>query len=132
MAADRDKEVLAEGVPEILDKVRAGVRQRQAELACLDGQTEGLPGMLATVTRQAELEEPSLHREGGSAVVDFVQKLTYHLFSRRHHRSLLRQQTRFNRSVALALADLHERQDRLAEAVRELRDALGGAGPRSS
>jgi hypothetical protein len=124
MGAERESGADKDGVAEALERVRAGVRQRQSELACLDTDLGRLPGSLAAVNAGVELEEPTLEREGGSSLVDFVQKLTYHLFSRRHHRSLLQQQTRFNRSVALALEDLHTRQQRLGDALRELRDTL--------
>ena len=104
------------GVAEVLDRFRAGARQRQAELACLDEDLGRLPESIAALRRQMSLAEPSFRREGGSALVHFCQKAIYHLFSRRHHRSLLEQQSRFNRSVTLALEDLHRRRRRIDEA----------------
>ena len=117
MVQSRKRDADTEGVADVLERFRAGARQRQAELACLDEELGRLPETLAAVRRQMDLEEPSVHREGGSAPIHFIQKVVYHLFSRRHHLSILRQQSRFNRSVALALEDIYSRQRRLSEAL---------------
>jgi hypothetical protein len=110
-----------EAVAEVLERLRAGVRQRQAELACLDLERGDLPASLAAVKRDGVLEEPSFRIEGASALRTLIERAFYILFARRQHRALLRQQNRFNRSVELALGDLHARQ----EALRlELRQAL--------
>ena len=49
-----------ESVAAVLERLRAGVRQRQAELACLDEQSADLPAFLANVRRDANLAEPSI------------------------------------------------------------------------
>jgi hypothetical protein len=102
----------------VLERLRAGVRQRQAELACLDQQRGELPAFLAAVRRDAALEEPSFRSEGTSALRSFVERACYVLFARRQHRALLRQLNRFNRSVELALAELHARNEALAAELR--------------
>jgi len=107
----------ADAVAEVLERLREGVRQRQAALACLDEQRGDRPAVLAAVARDAVLEEPSFRVEGVSALRAFLERAAYVLFARRQHRSLLRQQSRFNRSAALALEDLHARQEAL---TREL------------
>jgi hypothetical protein len=104
----------------VLERLRAGVRQRQAELACLDEQRGELPAFLAAVRRDARLEEPSFRAEGTGAVRSFVERACYVLFARRQHRALLGQLNRFNRSVELALVELHARNDALAAEVRRL------------
>jgi hypothetical protein len=109
-----------EGVAEVLERLRAGVRQRQAELACLDEQRGDRPAVLAAVARDAAIEEPNFRVEGVSALRAFLERAAYVLFARRQHRTLLRQQNRFNRSAALALDDLHARQETLAGEVRQL------------
>jgi hypothetical protein len=109
-----------EDVRELLEQLRAGVRQRQAELACLDEQRGERPAALAAVTRDAVIEEPTFRVEGVSGLRAFVERAAYVLFARRQHRTLLRQQNRFNRSAALALDDLHARQESLAREVRRL------------
>jgi hypothetical protein len=108
----------------VLERLRAGVRQRQAELACLDEQRGDLPATLAAVRRDAVLEEPSFRIEGAGTIRTFVERAIYVLFARRQHRALLRQQSRFNRSVELALVELHARQELLA---REMRRVAGQA-----
>ena len=107
-----------ESVAAVLDRLRAGVRQRQAELACLDEQRGDLPAFLANVRRDAKIEEPSFRTEGIGAVRAFVERALYALFARRQHRALLHQQNRFNRSVELALIELHARNDLLAAEQR--------------
>ena len=104
----------------VLERLRAGVRQRQAELACLDQQRGELPAFLAAVRRDAALEEPSFRSEGASALRGFVEHACYVLFARRQHRALLRQLNRFNRSVELALAELHARNEALAAELRRV------------
>ena len=107
-----------ESVAAVLDGLRAGVRQRQAELACLDQQRGDLPAFLANVRRDANIAEPSIRTEGIGAVRAFVERALYTLFARRQHRALLHQQNRFNRSVELALIELHARNDLLAAEQR--------------
>ena len=107
-----------ESVAAVLDGLRAGVRQRQAELACLDQQRGDLPAFLANVRRDANIAEPSIRTEGIGAVRAFVERALYALFARRQHRALLHQQNRFNRSVELALIELHARNDLLAAEQR--------------
>lgn len=128
MGAARERDSNTVDVADTLERIRAGLRQRRSELAALDAHTAPLPGPLAEVRAQAQLEEPSFYGEGGSRLQSFLQKVIYHLFSKRHHRSLLRQQSRFNRSVDLALAELFDRQERLAAQLERLRrnDEDGG------
>jgi hypothetical protein len=118
--SERDSFAEPESVARALERLREGVRQRQAALACLDELRGERPAVLAAVARDAALEEPSFRVEGVSGPRAFLERAAYVLFARRQHRSLLRQQSRFNRSAALALEDLHARQDLLA---RELRRA---------
>ena len=113
-----------EAVAEVLDRLRAGVRQRQAELACLDLDRADLPASLAAVKRDAILEEPSFRIEGATALRSFVERVIYVLFARRQHRALLRQQNRFNRSVELALLDLHARQEALRVELRRAQERV--------
>jgi hypothetical protein len=108
-------------IAEVFERLRAGVRQRQAELACLDQQSGELPAFLAAVRREATLVEPSFRTEGAGALRSFVERAFYVLFARRQHRTLLAQQNRFNRNVELALSELHGTGQRLAS---ELRAAL--------
>lgn len=124
--AARDQEVA-----EVLERLRAGVRQRQAELACLDQQRGDLPAFLAAVRRGATLEEPTFQVEGAGALRGFVEKAIYVLFARRQHRALLRQQTRFNRDVELALVELHARNEVLASELRAMAHRLRNAENRA-
>jgi hypothetical protein len=113
-----------ESIAGVLDQLRAGVRQRQAELACLDRQRGDLPAFLAAVRRDATLEEPSFRTEGTGAVRGFVERAFYVLFARRQHRALLRQQNRFNQSVELALLELHDRNQVLAAELQRTAERL--------
>jgi len=115
------------GVAESLERLRAAVRQRQAEVAVLEASLDELPASLAAVERRHRLTEPTWAAEGGARWALRLQRVLYHLVAKRPHRSLLRQQTEFNRSVSLALRDLADRQQRIADALRE----IGAAGDTS-
>jgi hypothetical protein len=117
---DASRERDDDDVALVLERLRAGVRQRQAELACLDQQRGELPAFLAAVRRDAALEEPGFRSEGTGALRGLVERACYVLFARRQHRALLRQLNRFNRSVELALAELHARNEALAAELRRV------------
>ena len=110
-------------VAEVLARIRAGVRQRQALLAAVPEETLQLPASLAQVqaTQYLERPVPVSHRGWLGLPIVFAKKVVYHLFMKWYLASLLQQQTDFNRAVAVALQDLFERQRALARALAEER-----------
>lgn len=110
-------------VAAIVERIRAGARQRQAENSALEDELAGWPPPLEALRRYERLAEPSFDAESGGRAV-WLQKVCYHLFAKRGHRSLLRQQNEFNRQVGFALRDLCDRQRRLAESLVALERRL--------
>ena len=110
-------------VAAFVERIRAGARQRQAENAALEDELAGWPPPLEALRRYERLAEPSFDVESGGRAV-WLQKVFYHLFAKRGHRSLLRQQNEFNRQVGLALRDLCERQRRLGDRMTALAGRL--------
>ena len=106
-----------------VERIRAGARQRRAENAALADEFAGWPPPLEALRRCERLAEPSFDTESGGRAV-WLQKVFYHLFAKRGHRSLLRQQNEFNRQVGLALRDLCERQQELADRMTALEGRL--------
>jgi hypothetical protein len=118
-------------VAEVLEQLKAGVRQRQAELATIAKDLEELPAALAYAHRIQYVEEPEnvSHRPVIGPLVVLVKKVAYKL-GQWYHQAVLRQQNEVNRAVSLALRDLFERQRMLLREVQSLRrdlDALAGS-----
>ncbi|MCZ6726930.1 MAG: hypothetical protein O7A98_06185 [Acidobacteria bacterium] len=113
-------------VAEILGQVRAGVRQRQAELATLDSELRDLPPTLARVQDLQYIEEPDCvsHRPIVGRVIVLAKKFVYQAFMKWFMSSLIEQQNAFNRASTQALRDLFERQRDLAKETRRLAAAV--------
>lgn len=120
----------SDDVAGFVERIRAGARQRRAEVSALEDELAGWPLPLEALRRHERLAEPSFDLEAGGRLV-WLQKVCYHLFAKRGHRSLLRQQNEFNRQVGLALRDLCDRQQRLGDRMAALEsrlDARHGTG----
>lgn len=110
-------------VAAFVERIRAGARQRQAELSALEDELAGWPPPLDALRRYERLAEPSFDGTAGGRAV-WLQKVCYHLFAKRGHRSLLRQQNEFNRQVGFALRDICDRQRRLGDRMADLGQRL--------
>ncbi|HEV8630081.1 MAG TPA: hypothetical protein VGV61_07160 [Thermoanaerobaculia bacterium] len=137
-----------ERVAAVLEQLRAGVRQRRAELATLgslsregplstDGGDSGveMQGRLLALRQSEYVREPvpTSHRQGLGRWIVLVKKAGYQLFGKWLVRPLLEQQNAFNQATSVALQELAENEERLARQVRELQAqlvALRGAGER--
>lgn len=113
----------SDDVAAVVERIRAGARQRQAENSAIEDDLAGWPPPLEALRRYERLAEPSFDAESGGRAV-WLQKVCYHLFAKRGHRSLLRQQNEFNRQVGFALRDLCDRQRRLADSMVALERRL--------
>ncbi|MGH9361751.1 MAG: hypothetical protein ACRD2T_07520 [Thermoanaerobaculia bacterium] len=105
-------------VAEVLERVRAGVRQRQAELATLSGGEETKLRLLELKTLEY-IEEPlavSPRPVVGRALV-FLKKAAFHLLFKWYARPVLQRQNRFNSVASQLLHELVGNQARLAEAL---------------
>ncbi len=109
-------------VANVLERIRSGVRQRQAELATLAGESE------ASKLRRLELkslewvEEPPLfsHRPGLGRLIVFARKAAFHAFVKWYARPILQRQNRFNQVASQLIQELSQEQSRLAHEVARL------------
>lgn len=113
-------------VAEVLEQVRAGVRQRQAELATLDADLRSLPPALTRAQDLQYIEEPDCvsHRPIVGHVIVLAKRIVYQAFMKWFMSSLIEQQNAFNRAATRALRDLFERQRDLAKETRRLAAAV--------
>ena len=122
----------AERVEAILERVRAGVRQRQAELATLSGGEEVKLRLMELKTLEY-VEEPLAvsPRPVVGRLLVLLRNAGFQLFFKGWARPVRERQNRFNQVASGLLHELAADQARLAEAlVRTLArlDALEGRG----
>jgi len=110
-------------VAEVLERVRAGVRQRRAELATLGEQSEELRLRLAELKTREFVDEPAAvsPRPVIGPLLVFLKKAGFHLFVKWWTRPVLQQQNAYNhlassliQDLAGSIQDLQRRLDTLA------------------
>jgi hypothetical protein len=109
-------------VAEVLERLKAGVRQRQAELATITAGTDEARFKLAELTAKEFVQEPmavSPRPVIGRALV-FLRKALFHVVFKWYMRPVLEQQNAFNQTASRLVQDLVQAQDRLARKVREM------------
>ncbi|HYN21355.1 MAG TPA: hypothetical protein VE078_10380 [Thermoanaerobaculia bacterium] len=113
-------------VEEVLARLRAGVRQRQAEVATISGPDESRY-KLAELSAREFIQEPlavSPRPIFGRWII-FGRKVFFHLFLKWFTRPVMEQQNAFNQTVSRLLQDLIQSQEGLAQRIRELEARLG-------
>jgi response regulator RpfG family c-di-GMP phosphodiesterase len=113
-------------VDEVLQQIRAGVRQRQAEVATLGAASEQGRHKLAELTAREYVQEPiavSPRPLFGRWIV-FSRKAFFHLFLKWFTRPVMEQQNAFNQTAGRLVQDLMQGQERLSQRVRELEARL--------
>jgi len=112
-----------ERVAAVLERVRAGVKQRQAELATVDAEREDRRLALVELQGLEWVEEPVpvSPRPGVGRLLVFARRAFFHLFHKWHARPVLHRQNAFNRAAVRLLRDLSARE----EAAEERAAALG-------
>jgi len=138
-------------VAEVLQQLRSGVRQRQAEAATVGGLPGSLEaagpaaggagfaqGLLAVKAAEYVQEPvPLSHRPRLGKLIVGSRKAFFHLLLRWFLRPVLAQQNAFNQAAGRMLQDLAEAQERTAREVRvlaalvaelEVRGEAAGAG----
>ena len=109
-------------VDEVLQQLRAGVRQRQAELATVGAGTDEARFKLVELTSKEYIQEPiplSPRPVLGKWLV-FLRKAFFHLFMKWYMRPVLEQQNAFNQTAGRLIQDLIQGQEKLARQLREM------------
>lgn len=113
-------------VEEVLQQIRAGVRQRQAEVATLGAASEQGRHKLAELTAREYVQEPiavSPRPVFGRWIV-FARKAFFHLFLKWFTRPVMEQQNSYNQAASRLIQDLMQGQERLSQRTRELEARL--------
>jgi len=113
-------------VEEVLQRLRAGVRQRQAELATVGAASDQARHKLAELTAREYVQEPlavSPRPVLGRWIV-LARKAVFHLFLKWFTRPVMEQQNAFNQTVSRLVQDQMQSQEALAQRVRELEARL--------
>lgn len=111
-----------DSVAATLESLRAGVRQRRAELATLGDGAEAKLRLLDLKAKEfVEEPVPVSPRPVVGRLLIFGRKVAFHLGFKWYMRPLLQQQNEFNQAVSTLAQDLAHRQD---EIVRQL-ESLG-------
>ncbi len=128
-------------VAEVLQRLRSGVRQRQAEAATVGGLGTGdgsgsalglSQGLLALKTHEYVQEPvPFSHRARLGKAVVWSRKAFFHLFLKWFIRPVLAQQNAFNQAAGRMLQELAEAQERTAREARMLAGRLAALEARA-
>lgn len=112
-------------VEEVLQRLRAGVRQRQAEIATLGGSDQA-KHKLAELTAREYVQEPiavSPRPVLGRWIV-FARKVIFHVVLKWFTRPVMEQQNAYNQTASRLIQDLTQNQEALARQVRDLEARL--------
>ncbi len=122
----------AEQVEAVLQQLRSGVRQRQAEAATAHTGTKGLEYRILDLRQHEFVQEPIpvSHRPGLGRLIVLARKAFYKLFCKWWGRAVLEQQNGFNQIASRTLQDLIEEHQRTVERVRALESRLAAAEDR--
>lgn len=112
-------------VDEVLQRLRAGVRQRQAEIATVSGSDQARH-KLAELTAREYVQEPiaiSPRPVLGRWIV-LARKVIYHVILKWFTRPVMEQQNAFNTTVSRLVQDQVQSHEALVQRVRELEARL--------
>ena len=109
-------------VAEVLQQVRSGVRQRQAESTTLAAGGEATRSGLLALKSREYVREPVVfsHRPRWGRLIVFVRKAFYKVFLKWFQRPVLEQQNGFNQAAARLIEELVEAQERTARELRQI------------
>lgn len=125
MSDARADEPRVERVEDVLQRLRAGVRQRQAEIATLGGSDQS-KHKLAELTAREYVQEPiavSPRPVLGRWIV-FARKVIFHVVLKWFTRPVMEQQNAYNQTASRLIQDLTQTQEALARQVRDLEARL--------
>lgn len=123
-----------DAVEATLRQIRAGVRQRHAEIASLSEAAEHIATRLADLRAAEFLQEakPVSPRPVVGPLLVVARRVFYHLFVKWSLSPVLQQQNRFNQAASQAIQDILEAQRHLNDEVRKLRLRVDAVNDRDS
>jgi hypothetical protein len=113
-------------VEEVMQQLRSGVRQRQAEAATMGGMPGGHAGAFAQAllairgTEYVEEPVPFSHRPRYGKLIVRTRKAFFSFFLKWFVRPVMAQQNAFNQAAGRMLQELAEAEERTAREVRLL------------
>lgn len=108
-------------VEQVMEQLRAGVRQRRAEAATLPEGEATKSGLLALKAHEYVREPiPFSHRPRFGRLIVLARKAFFHLFLKWFTRPVVEQQNAFNQAASRLLEDLVEARERMLREVRRL------------
>ncbi|MES1240342.1 MAG: hypothetical protein ABUT39_01865 [Acidobacteriota bacterium] len=123
--SEAEQEPRGDRVEEVLQRLRAGARQRQAEIATISGSDQARH-KLAELTAREYIQEPiavSPRPVFGRWIV-LARKVIYHVVLKWFTRPVMEQQNAFNTTVSRLVQDQMQSHEALAQRVRELEARL--------
>lgn len=120
--AESDDALAHDRVADSFDRLRSGVRQRQAELTTATGQSDEMRLRLAELQANEFIQEPVCvsPRPLIGPILVFGRKAFFHLFMKWYLRPVLMQINQFHGSVGSVVRDLVEANRVLGEENRKL------------
>lgn len=108
-------------VEEVLQQLRAGVRQRQAEVATIAAGTDEARLKLVELSSKEYIQEPITvsPRPVVGRLLVFTRKAFFHLFMKWFLRPVLEQQNGFNQTASRLVQELVQSQEALTRQLRE-------------
>lgn len=121
LSPDPAAEPTARRVEEVLHQLRAGVRQRQAEVATIAAGTDEARLKLVELSSKEYIQEPMTvsPRPVVGRLLVFSRKAFFHLFMKWFMRPVLEQQNAFNQTASRLVQDLVQSQEALSRQLRE-------------
>lgn len=123
--SETEQEPRSDRVGEVLQRLRAGVRQRQAEVATISGSDQARH-KLAELAAREYVQEPiavSPRPVFGRWIV-LARKVIYHVVLKWFTRPVMEQQNAFNTTVSRLMQDQVQSHEALVQRVRELEARL--------
>ncbi|HXO22089.1 MAG TPA: hypothetical protein VOA87_19400 [Thermoanaerobaculia bacterium] len=116
-----DEEAREARVADVLERVRAGVRQRQAEVSAAGAGSEEAQHKLLELKTREYVQEPLCvsPRPVVGRLLVFSRKAVFHLFLKWVVRPLLEQQNLYNQTVSRLLQEILGAEERTERRLRE-------------
>jgi hypothetical protein len=132
-AQPQDQESERARVAETFERLRSGVRQRQAELSTGVGSREEVRVRLVELKAHELLTQPPCysHRRVFGPLLVFARKATFHLLMKWYLHPILQQQNRYNQIASRLLEELAEENAKLRRRVTRLEKPTWGGEERA-